>query len=123
MLACVCQPADSGVFRRSPIPLGAPPLRMGTGAIPKPGRTVRLSPVITDAPGLKKGENTRTKCTKRNKRDSANKISSDKDKRSENSTLNSHCDTGDGGKTGDLEKVLFDGVVINWRGFCCIKAR
>lgn len=50
MLACVCQPADPGIFRRSPIPLGAPPLKFNhKGAIPKPGRTLRI-PVITDEP-------------------------------------------------------------------------
>lgn len=50
MLACVCQPADPGLFRRSPIPLGAPPLKFNQkGAIPKPGRTFRI-PVITNEP-------------------------------------------------------------------------
>ncbi|CAG9762568.1 unnamed protein product [Ceutorhynchus assimilis] len=46
MLACVCQPADPSVFRRSPIPLGAPPLKISVnkGALPKPGRSVRVNP-------------------------------------------------------------------------------
>lgn len=54
MLACVCQPSDTGIFRRSPVPLGAPPLKINRGAIPKPGRTLRLSsPVITSEPSAK----------------------------------------------------------------------
>ncbi|XP_050298815.1 apoptosis-stimulating of p53 protein 2 isoform X3 [Anthonomus grandis grandis] len=46
MLACVCQPADPSVFRRSPVPLGAPPLKISAnqGALPKPGRSVRVNP-------------------------------------------------------------------------------
>lgn len=44
MLACVCQPADPGLFRRSPIPLGTPPLKIASRAIaPIPGRGVRVS--------------------------------------------------------------------------------
>lgn len=61
MLACVCQPADSGIFRKSPIPLTNPPLELSNhnnnnnnnhskGAIPKPpGKTIRI-PVITREP-------------------------------------------------------------------------
>lgn len=55
MLACVCQPADSGIFRKSPIPLSNPPLQLNNnnnnskGAIPKPGRIIR-APVITREP-------------------------------------------------------------------------
>ncbi|XP_018576232.1 apoptosis-stimulating of p53 protein 1 [Anoplophora glabripennis] len=48
MLACVCQPADPGLFRRSPIPLGAPPLKITSRTVaPIPGRSVRIS-----GPGL-----------------------------------------------------------------------
>lgn len=51
MLACVCQPADAGIFSRSPVPLGAQPLKFNhKGAVPKPGRTLRI-PVITSEPG------------------------------------------------------------------------
>ena len=51
MLACVCQPADAGIFSRSPVPLGAQPLKFNhKGAVPKPGRTLRV-PVITSEPG------------------------------------------------------------------------
>lgn len=55
MLACVCQPADPSIFRRSPIPLGAPPLKItNRGDIPKPGKTIRITPsTITDAPSVK----------------------------------------------------------------------
>lgn len=54
MLACVCQPADTGIFRKSPIPLGTAPLQLNNkGAIPKPGKTLRL-PVITNEPSSKK---------------------------------------------------------------------
>lgn len=46
MLACVCQPADAGVFRRSQ------PLLSGT--MPKPGRAVAMTPaVITSEPGAR----------------------------------------------------------------------
>lgn len=51
MLACVCQPADPGLFRRSPIPLGTPPLKITNRAVaPIPGRSVRVSGPILDAP-------------------------------------------------------------------------
>lgn len=57
MLACVCQPTDPNLFRRSPIPLGTPPLKIATrGAIPKiPGRGIRIieppeTPRLTDEP-------------------------------------------------------------------------
>lgn len=54
MLACVCQPADPSIFRRSPIPLGAPPVKItNRGALPKPGKTIRITPAITDAPSIK----------------------------------------------------------------------
>nr|CAI5834972.1 unnamed protein product [Callosobruchus analis] len=53
MLACVCQPADPSVFRRSPVPLGAPPLTARG-----PGRGVRVvnerSEVIISAPPTSK---------------------------------------------------------------------
>lgn len=59
MLACVCQPSDTGIFRRSPVPLGAPPLKINRGAIPKPGRTLRLSSqVITSEPNSNKNKKT-----------------------------------------------------------------
>lgn len=51
MLACVCQPADPNIFRHSPIPLGAAPLKItAKGAIPKviPGRSVRITePIVS----------------------------------------------------------------------------
>ncbi|XP_017768297.1 PREDICTED: apoptosis-stimulating of p53 protein 2 isoform X3 [Nicrophorus vespilloides] len=58
MLACVCQPADPTVFRRSPIPLGTPPLKLsnkgtrgsGCAVTPKPGRIYRIPVVITTEP-------------------------------------------------------------------------
>ncbi|EFA01529.1 hypothetical protein TcasGA2_TC007089 [Tribolium castaneum] len=100
MLACVCQPADPGIFRRSPVPLGAPPLKIG--AVPKPGRSVRLTaPVITDPPGF--NEEMRTKHTKCKKDTSG---SSDKDKCSENGD----CDK-EKKKLNDFEK-LPDGVQL-----------
>lgn len=50
MLACVCQPAEPNIFRHSPIPLGAAPLKIPSkGAIPKvvPGRSIRITePVV-----------------------------------------------------------------------------
>ena len=97
MLACVCQPADPGIFRRSPVPLGAPPLKI-TKALP--GRTVRLTtPVITDPP-KSATEDSNDKMKKKHKKC---KRQSDKDKCSEN---------GDGGKekrkTGEFEKVEVD---------------
>ncbi|KAJ3657656.1 hypothetical protein Zmor_009443 [Zophobas morio] len=100
MLACVCQPADPGIFRRSPVPLGAPPLKI-TKALP--GRTVRLTtPVITDPPKSATEDSNDKMKTKHKKC----KRQSDKDKCSEN---------GDGGKekrkTGEFEK-LPDGVQL-----------
>lgn len=53
MLACVCQPTDNGIFRRSPASLGPKQLKMNNGAIPKPGRTLRIIPVITSEPTAK----------------------------------------------------------------------
>lgn len=53
MLACVCQPADTGIFRRSQIPLGASPLKLNSGAIPKPGRILGVSPIITSEPSTR----------------------------------------------------------------------
>ncbi|KAK5643544.1 hypothetical protein RI129_007389 [Pyrocoelia pectoralis] len=52
MLACVCQPSDGGIFSRSPIPLGAPPLQ-ANGAVPKRNRTLEKSSVITTEPNTK----------------------------------------------------------------------
>lgn len=52
MLACVCQPSDVGIFRRSPVPLGAPPLQI-KGAIPKLGRIIQNPSVITSEPNTK----------------------------------------------------------------------
>nr|CAH7760907.1 unnamed protein product [Callosobruchus chinensis] len=53
MLACVCQPADPSVFRRSPVPLGAPPLTARG-----PGRGVRVvnerPEVVVSAPPTSK---------------------------------------------------------------------
>ncbi|XP_044255145.1 apoptosis-stimulating of p53 protein 1 isoform X2 [Tribolium madens] len=104
MLACVCQPADPGIFRRSPVPLGAPPLKISTGAVPKPGRSVRLTaPVITDPPGLKTNAEMRTKHNKC-KKDAS--VTSDKDKCSENGD----CDK-EKKKLNDFEK-LPDGVQL-----------
>lgn len=52
MLACVCQPADAGIFRKSPIPLNNAPLQLNNkGAIPKPGKIIRI-PVITREPSV-----------------------------------------------------------------------
>lgn len=50
MLACVCQPADTGIFRRSQVLLSASPRKLNTGAIPKPGRILAMTPVITSEP-------------------------------------------------------------------------
>ncbi|XP_071056815.1 apoptosis-stimulating of p53 protein 2 isoform X2 [Onthophagus taurus] len=52
MLACVCQPSDPGIFRRSPVPLGSQPLRLDhNGAIPKPpGRILCIPVVVTNEP-------------------------------------------------------------------------
>ncbi|KAF5282221.1 hypothetical protein FQR65_LT02918 [Abscondita terminalis] len=52
MLACVCQPSDGGIFSRSPIPLGAPPLQP-KGAIPKRNRVIQNPSVITTEPHTK----------------------------------------------------------------------
>lgn len=57
MLACVCQPADPNIFRHSPIPLGAAPLKITSkGAIPKvvPGRSIRITQPIIAAPSSEK---------------------------------------------------------------------
>lgn len=85
MLACVCQPADPGIFRRSPIPLGAPPLMLGKGfsaTTPKPGRTIRLTTsVVTNPPELKHAFVTDVRI--KSKKKSAAKTS-DKDEFSEN---------------------------------------
>lgn len=46
MLACVCQPADPNIFRRSPTPLVTTPIKISSkGAIPKvvPGRSIRIT--------------------------------------------------------------------------------
>lgn len=104
MLACVCQPADPGIFRRSPIPLGAPPLKINKGAIPKPGRSVRLTtPVITDPPGLKTKQDKEEMRTKYTKCKKDGVIKSDKDKCSENGD----CDKDRRKKANEFEKVLF----------------
>ncbi|KAK9870749.1 hypothetical protein WA026_009711 [Henosepilachna vigintioctopunctata] len=58
MLACVCQPADPKVFGKSPIPLGTSSVKITKrGAVPKPGRSVRLKPVITDPPTIRGNPN------------------------------------------------------------------
>lgn len=53
MLACVCQPTDPNIFRHSPIPLSATPLKIPhKGAIPKvvPGRSIRITePRVTSS--------------------------------------------------------------------------
>ncbi|KAL3265330.1 hypothetical protein HHI36_009538 [Cryptolaemus montrouzieri] len=60
MLACVCQPSDPNIFRKSPIPLGEDSLKItNKGVIPRPGRTVRLDAVITDAPTAKRTANSK----------------------------------------------------------------
>lgn len=86
MLACVCQPADPGIFRRSPIPLGAPPLKFNhKGAIPKPGRTLRI-PVITNEPGSVLSCNNNNRTVQKTKRRNLN--DSDKRARKCNVTAN-----------------------------------
>ncbi|XP_031338211.1 uncharacterized protein LOC116167111 [Photinus pyralis] len=52
MLACVCQPTDGGIFSRSPVPLGAPPLQ-SNGAVPKRSRALEKHSVITTEPNPK----------------------------------------------------------------------
>lgn len=52
MLACVCQPSDSGIFSRSPIPLSGSSLQ-NKGAIPKLDKTLYNTTVITREPNTK----------------------------------------------------------------------
>lgn len=52
MLACVCQPADPNIFRRSPIPLVTTPIKINSkGAIPKlvPGKSIRITDSLLTA--------------------------------------------------------------------------
>nr|XP_023014053.1 apoptosis-stimulating of p53 protein 2 isoform X2 [Leptinotarsa decemlineata] len=76
MLACVCQPTDPGIFRHSPIPLGAPPLKIPTiGEVARPpGRSIRITTPIVEPPTFPKGKQLTDKCTappcSKNKNDS-----------------------------------------------------
>ncbi|XP_019869863.2 apoptosis-stimulating of p53 protein 2 isoform X5 [Aethina tumida] len=92
MLACVCQPADPGIFRRSPIPLGAPPLKIANrGAIPKPGRIIRLYPPTSTIVPSSEVDDGKTKCDDGVKNEP--KQTEKAEGREEISTLvNAHCD-------------------------------
>lgn len=112
MLACVCQPADPGIFRRSPIPLGAPPLMLGkrfsqfSATAPKPGRTIRLTAsVVTDPPGLKHGSATNI----RDKTDSIKSKKKDAVKRSDKNECseNGDCDKAKKRISNEFEKVVW----------------
>lgn len=112
MLACVCQPADPGIFRRSPIPLGAPPLKIANrGAIPKPGRIIRLYPPSSTIVPSSEVDDGKTKCDDgvKNEPKQAEKAEG----REEISTLvNAHCD-----KKSKRRAKRIDEVISMWTHF------
>lgn len=130
MLACVCQPADTGIFRRSPVPLGAPPLKINRGAIPKPGRTLRLSPVITSEPSAKNKQSSSQNSSpvvKHKKRHSKKGITTH-DVKVQDESINAENTSNprivqnqqeDAGKSDRLEKVPINGCcVVNYFDLC-----